>query len=297
MTIVNLALPVMQAEMTASFQSMQWVVEAYVLMLCALMLTGGGLADAFGRRRILLLGASIFLVASVAAALAATAEWLIAARALQGVGGALLAPASLALVSSGFAPAERGKALGLWAAFSGIATAFAPPLGGLLIEWSSWRAVFYINVPILAVVLLFAPLKLKRAANNARRTRRLAGGGIGRRHAAAADLCAHTCRRVWHERWLGMAQRRAQPWRRYRFYLLGTPGVNADAAARNLQVPRLQRPQRHDHCDLHGHRNGHVFSANGSDAGVPLLACGGRFGVGPVNGCNVRVGTVVRQVR
>lgn len=164
MTIVNLALPVMQVEMSASFQSMQWVVEAYVLMLCALMLTGGGLADTFGRRRILLLGASIFLVASVAAALAATAEWLIAARALQGVGGALLAPASLALVSSSFAPAERGKALGLWAAFSGIATAFAPPLGGLLIEWSSWRAVFYINVPILAVVLLFAPLKLKESS-------------------------------------------------------------------------------------------------------------------------------------
>ncbi len=131
MTIVNLALPVMQAEMSASFQSMQWVVEAYVLLLCALMLTGGGLADTFARRRILLLGASIFLVASVAAALAATPEWLIAARALQGVGGALLAPASLALVSSSFAPAERGKALGLWGSLLRDRHRFRPTAGRL----------------------------------------------------------------------------------------------------------------------------------------------------------------------
>ena len=160
MTIVNLALPVMQADLGATFQSMQWVVEAYILLLTAFMLTGGGLADRYGRRRILCVGALLFLAASVAAGLSANATELIVARALQGLGGALLAPASLAIVSSSFPPRERGRAVGLWAAFSGVSTALAPPLGGVLIEMWSWRAVFFINVPILATVLLFAPWRL-----------------------------------------------------------------------------------------------------------------------------------------
>ena len=157
MTIVNLALPIMQLDMDASFRSMQWVVEAYVLFLTALMLTGGALADAFGRRRILCTGAVVFGVASVSAGLASSAEALIAARALQGAGGALLAPASLAIVSSSFPPGERGRALGLWAAFSAVSTAIAPPLGGILMEFWSWRAVFFVNVPIVALVLVIAP--------------------------------------------------------------------------------------------------------------------------------------------
>ena len=170
MTIVNLALPVMQLDMGSSFRSMQWVVEAYVLLLTALMLTGGGLADAFGRRRILCVGAVVFAVASISAGLASSAETLIAARALQGAGGALLAPASLAIVSSSFPPGERGRALGLWAAFSAVSTAIAPPLGGVLIEFWSWRAVFFVNVPILALVLFIASRQVPESFDHERGT-------------------------------------------------------------------------------------------------------------------------------
>lgn len=163
MTIVNLALPVMQRDLGSSFQEMQWVVEAYVLFLTALTLTGGGMADVFGRRKVLCMGAGLFLVASVLAGLAADANQLIAARALQGVGGAMLAPASLAIVSSSFAPEERGKALGQWAAFSSISTAFAPALGGILMDIWSWRAIFFINIPILLFVLILAPRKIRES--------------------------------------------------------------------------------------------------------------------------------------
>lgn len=156
MTIVNLALPVMQLDLDASFSVMQWVVEAYVLLLTSLMLVGGSLADAYGRRRLLCLGAGVFALASAGAGFAADGPQLIAARILQGIGGAMLAPASLALVSSSFPTATRGKALGLWAAFSGISTAIAPPLGGLLIEAWSWRAVFFVNLPLLAIVIFVA---------------------------------------------------------------------------------------------------------------------------------------------
>jgi MFS family permease len=168
MTIVNLALPVMQLDTGSSFRAMQWVIEAYVLFLTALMLTGGGLADAFGRRRMMCTGAVIFGIASIWAGLSGSAGTLIAARALQGVGGALLAPASLAIVSAAFPPGERGRALGLWAAFSAVSIAFAPPLGGLLIELWSWRAVFFVNVPLLALVLLIAPWQVPESADYAR---------------------------------------------------------------------------------------------------------------------------------
>ena len=168
MTIVNLALPVMQLDTGSSFRAMQWVIEAYVLFLTALMLTGGGLADAFGRRRMMCTGAVIFGIASIWAGLSGSAASIIAARALQGVGGALLAPASLAIVSAAFPPGERGRALGLWAAFSAVSIAFAPPLGGLLIELWSWRAVFFVNVPLLALVLLIAPWQVPESADYAR---------------------------------------------------------------------------------------------------------------------------------
>ena len=156
MTIVNLALPSMQHELSSSFSTMQWVVEAYVLLLTGLMLVGGGMADAFGRRRILCIGAAVFALASLAAGLSTSASQLIAARALQGIGGACLAHASLA----SFGPHERGKALGIWAAFAGAATAIAPPLGGMLVEFWSWRGVFYINLPLLAVVICIALWKV-----------------------------------------------------------------------------------------------------------------------------------------
>ena len=166
MTIVNLALPAMQLDTGSSFRAMQWVVEAYVLFLTALMLTGGGLADAFGRRRMMCTGAVIFGIASIGAGLSDSAGTLIAARALQGVGGALLAPASLAIVSAAFPPEQRGRALGLWAAFlSCLGRESHHRLGGLLIEVWSWRAVFFVNVPLLALVLLIAPWHISESAD------------------------------------------------------------------------------------------------------------------------------------
>jgi EmrB/QacA subfamily drug resistance transporter len=156
MTIVNLALPVIQREMLADFMAMQWVVEAYMLLMTSAILAGGALADSIGAKRTLGAGALLFTAASVAAGLAISAEMLIGARALQGLGGALLAPASLAIVTTSVSPDRRGRALGLWAAFSAVSTALAAPLGGVLLEWWSWRSIFFINVPILLAVLMLS---------------------------------------------------------------------------------------------------------------------------------------------
>ena len=152
-TVVNVALPALQRSLQADVVDVQWVIEAYSLLLAAFLLIGGSLGDEFGRRRIFLFGVALFALASAGCGFAATIGQLIAARAVQGLGAALLVPGSLAIISSSFAVAERGRAIGTWSGFSAITAAIGPVLGGWLIEHVSWRAVFFINLPLAALVI------------------------------------------------------------------------------------------------------------------------------------------------
>lgn len=153
-TVVNVALPAIQAELRATAFQAQWVVESYALFLAALLLVGGSLGDRFGRRRIFAIGIVIFALASVGCALSATVQQLIAARAVQGVGAALLVPGSLALISANFAEKERGRAIGTWSGASGITAAIGPVVGGFLVDNYSWTWAFLVNIPMAIAVLL-----------------------------------------------------------------------------------------------------------------------------------------------
>ncbi len=155
-TVVMIALPTLQEDLGASFPALQWVLNAYSLLLGSLILIGGGAGDRFGRRRVFLAGIALFALASWACALASSAPMLIAARALQGIGAALLVPQSLAIIAAAFPRERRGRAIGLWAGASAIATALGPPLGGLLIDALDWRAVFWINLPLSAAAIALA---------------------------------------------------------------------------------------------------------------------------------------------
>jgi EmrB/QacA subfamily drug resistance transporter len=166
-SVVTVALPAIQADLTMSVAGAQWVANAYMLMLGALILVGGSAGDRFGRRRVFALGVAIFTASSVACGFAPNAAALIAARAAQGVGGALLVPGSLAIISAAFPADERGKAIGTWAGFSALTTAAGPVLGGWLVDALSWRAIFFINVPIalLTLGLVFWQLPESRDAS------------------------------------------------------------------------------------------------------------------------------------
>jgi EmrB/QacA subfamily drug resistance transporter len=147
-TAVNVALPAMERGLSASLAAMQWVVNAYTLLLSTCLLIGGAAGDRFGRRRIFIAGIALFTAASTWCGLAPDVGHLILARAVQGVGAALLVPSSLAIIGASFEAQERGRAIGTWAAFSAITTAVGPLLGGWLVDAFSWRALFFINLPI-----------------------------------------------------------------------------------------------------------------------------------------------------
>ncbi len=152
-TVVNVALPAIAGNLNAGLAGQQWVVEAYMLTLVSLLLVGGSLGDQFGRRRMFVFGLIAFGATSILCALAPTVEFLVGARALQGIAGALLVPGSLAIVAATFEGAARGKAVGTWTAWTGIATVLGPAGGGALVEALSWRAVFWINIPLIAVTV------------------------------------------------------------------------------------------------------------------------------------------------
>lgn len=151
--VVNVALPALQAQFRATVVDVQWVVESYGLFLAALILVGGLLGDLFGRRLIFISGVAIFALASVVCGVSSNIDELIAARSVQGMGAALLVPGSLAIISTSFDQASRGRAIGTWSGFTAITTALGPVLGGWLVEHASWRWVFFINVPIAAAVI------------------------------------------------------------------------------------------------------------------------------------------------
>ncbi|HVO60613.1 MAG TPA: MFS transporter [Terriglobales bacterium] len=152
-TVVNVALPAMQSSFRATLVGVQWVVESYGLFLGALILVGGSLGDLLGRRKIFLVGVVTFALASLASALATSINQLIVARSVQGGGAALLVPGSLAIISASFDERSRGRAIGTWSGFTSITTAIGPVIGGWLVEHASWRAAFFINLPIAVAVL------------------------------------------------------------------------------------------------------------------------------------------------
>jgi EmrB/QacA subfamily drug resistance transporter len=176
-SVVNVALPAIQAELHVPLSQAQWVISAYLLVLGALMLTGGAAGDSLGRRRLFLIGVVSFAVTSVACAFAPNAVTLIAARALQGAAGALLVPNSLTIISAAFPPDERGKAIGTWAGAAGLTTALGPVLGGWLVDTWSWRAPFLINVPVAAVAVMLAVRHVPES-RDAQRTRVDWRGGL-----------------------------------------------------------------------------------------------------------------------
>ena len=152
-TVVNVALPAINEGFDAGLSGQQWVVEAYMLTLVSLLLVGGSLGDQFGRRRMFVFGLVGFGVTSALCAIAPSVEFLAAARALQGIAGALLVPGSLAIVAATFEGEARGKAVGTWTAWTGIATVIGPAGGGALIGLTSWRAIFWVNLPLIAATV------------------------------------------------------------------------------------------------------------------------------------------------
>jgi EmrB/QacA subfamily drug resistance transporter len=167
-TVVNVALPALQADLHATITDVQWVVEAFALFLGALILVGGSLGDQFGRKKVFLFGVAFFTAASVVCGVATSPRILILGRALQGIGAAFLVPGSLAIISATFADAERGRAIGTWSGFSAITTAIGPVVGGWLIEHVSWRAAFFINVPLAAAVIALSVMFMDESRDASR---------------------------------------------------------------------------------------------------------------------------------
>jgi EmrB/QacA subfamily drug resistance transporter len=155
-TVVNVALPAISDGLDVGLAGQQWVVEAYTLALVSLLLVGGSLGDQFGRRRIFVIGLIAFGITSVLCALAPSSGFLIASRALQGIAGALLVPGSLAIVAATFEGEARGRAVGTWTAWTGIATVLGPAGGGALIGLTSWRAIFWVNIPLIAATVVLS---------------------------------------------------------------------------------------------------------------------------------------------
>jgi EmrB/QacA subfamily drug resistance transporter len=155
-TVVNVALPVMERQLGATVEQMQWVVESYALMLASLVLVGGAVGDRLGRRRVFVAGVISFALASAVCGISPSALFLIGARAAQGIGAALLVPGSLSLIGAAFPEPTRGRAIGIWSAVTAVATATGPVLGGWVVEHLSWRWIFSFNVPVGAVVAVMA---------------------------------------------------------------------------------------------------------------------------------------------
>ncbi len=164
-TVVNVALPNIQRDLGANFTDLQWVIDAYALMLAAFLLTAGSLADRLGRKLLFTIGVGIFAAASLGCGLAQSPGWLDIARAVQGIGGALMFATSLSLLAQEFHGKERGTAFGIWGATTGASVAIGPLVGGALTDSFGWRSIFYINLPIALVAIVVALVKLRESSD------------------------------------------------------------------------------------------------------------------------------------
>ncbi len=163
--VVNIALPTISRDLDSTATQLQWILSAYTLVFASLQITAGGLGDRLGRKRLFLFGIVLFTATSAFAATAQSTEWLITARALQGLGAAFIMPLSLSLISAAFPPQERGKALGIWSAVSVSGLALGPVVGGLIVEYMSWHWIFFLNVPI-GVLAFFVTLAVVRESRD-----------------------------------------------------------------------------------------------------------------------------------
>jgi EmrB/QacA subfamily drug resistance transporter len=162
-TVVNVALPSIEKDLNISISELEWIVTAYALVFAALLITGGKLADLFGRRRIFIVGLVIFTASSLACGLASSAGFLIGARAVQGVGAALMNPATLSIITATFPPKQRGQAIGIWAGVSALALALGPLVGGLIVDNIGWNWIFFVNIPVGIVAIVVSRLVIRES--------------------------------------------------------------------------------------------------------------------------------------
>ena len=167
-TIVNVALPSIERSLHMSISSLEWIVTAYALTFAALLITGGKLGDLYGRRKMFIAGLVVFTLSSLACGLAPSAGFLIGARAVQGVGAALMNPATLSIITATFPPKERGQAIGIWAGVSALALAIGPLIGGLIVDNINWHWIFYVNIPVGVVGIIVSRLVIKESRDTSR---------------------------------------------------------------------------------------------------------------------------------
>ncbi len=265
-TVVNVALPALQSALHATLADVQWVVESYALFLAALLLIGGSLGDMYGRRKIFAAGVVLFSVASAWCGLAPNIRQLIVARGIQGIGGALLVPGSLALISANFSEKERGRAIGTWSGFTSITAAIGPVLGGWFTEHGSWRWVFFINLPLGLAVLLLTLWKVpeSRAGNQGQRFD-WPGGLLAVARLRRNRLCSD---RIDAGRGCSRGHRSDCA------VVLGSARVVADGSAPFVPFPQFQRSEpAHPFSLLRVERHALLFPA-GSDTGAGLFGDG-----------------------
>jgi EmrB/QacA subfamily drug resistance transporter len=255
-TVVNVALPSIQRDLGVGLSELEWIVSGYALTFAALMLIGGKLADAYGRRALFVIGIAIFTVASLACGLSTSGEMLIAARVAQGAGAALMNPATLSIIAATFPPRQRGTAIGIWAGISALALAIGPLVGGLLTEQASWHWIFFVNVPvgILGIVASFLLIDESRDPTH----ERLDLPGLA---TSAVGLFALT---------YGLIEANTYGWGSARIV-----GAFAVAAVTLVAFVLLERHQRAPMLDLSLFRNGTYVGANL----VVLLVALAMFGV------------------
>ena len=284
-SVVNVALPTIEAELKTSAAVVQWLVNAYMLSLTALVLTGGAAGDQFGRRRIFVVGTALFAAASLWCGLSGDIAQLIAARTLQGAGAALLIPCSLAIIGATFDESERGAAIGTWASFSALSAAIGPVLGGWIVDHASWRWIFLINpfIALPAILIALRHVPESRDENAARgldwRGALLAFAGLG---ALVYGLIAAPDRGWSDTRVIACAGRRCVAARGLR--VRGEPQPRSDDAAGAVPFALLQRRERADLAALCGPRRCVVLPAVPAHPGARLLGDARRRGIPAVHG-------------